>query len=318
MPATMRISNCHIESHDDAICPKASFTLGERRSVENLVVTNCVLATECNGFKFGTESGGDFKNITVTTCAMFSRPNKRPADSGISLLSVDGANIDGVTISNIVMDGPRCPIFLRLGNRGRDMPTPVPGSLKNVVISNIVARNAYEACTIAGIPGHPVESITIENIRLVYRGAGKAAEVEIAVPENAAKYPNSGMFGPLPAYGIYCRHAKDMRLSRVNVSCFAADQRHGVYCEDVSDMVLDSLDAMQAKGAVPIVRLHKVRNAVICGCLPKKGTREFVRITGADSTDIRMMGNDFSKVEKPVSLDADVAQEAVSVIGNAK
>src|SRR5438270_265859 len=27
----VRISNCHIESHDDAICPKASFTLGERR-----------------------------------------------------------------------------------------------------------------------------------------------------------------------------------------------------------------------------------------------------------------------------------------------
>lgn len=314
----VRISNCHIESHDDAICPKASFTLGERRSVENLVVTNCVLATECNGFKFGTESGGDFKNITVINCAMFSRPNKRPADSGISLLSVDGSNVDGVTISNIVMDGPRCPIFVRLGNRGRDMPTPVPGSLKNVVISNIVARNAYESCTIAGIPGHPVESINLENVRLVYRGAGKAAEAAVSVPENVAKYPNSGMFGPLPAYGLYCRHAKDVRLSRVSVSWLAADQRHGVYCEDVSDMVLDSLAAIQADGAVPIIRLHKVRDAIIRGCMPKKGTREFLRVTGADSGDIRMMGNDFSKVEKPVSLDASAAQDAVSAIGNAK
>jgi polygalacturonase len=314
----VRISNCHIESHDDSICPKASFTLGERRSVENLVVTNCVLATECNGFKFGTESGGDFKNITVTNCAMFSRPNKRPADSGISLLSVDGSNIDGVTISNIVMDGPRCPIFVRLGNRGRDMPTPVAGSLKNVVLSNIVARNAYEACTIAGIPGHPIESITLENVRVVYRGAGKAEESAVSVPENVAKYPNSGMFGPLPAYGVYCRHAKDVRLSRVSMSCLAADQRHGVYCEDVSDVVLDLLDAMQADGAVPIIRLHQVRDAIIRGCLPKKGTREFLRVTGAESADIRVMGNDFSKVEKPVSLDADAAQDAVSAIGNAK
>ena len=207
---------------------------------------------------------------------------------------------------------------MRSGNRGRDMPTPVPGSLKNVVITNIVARNAYEACILAGIPGHPVESITLENVRVVYRGASKAAEADVSVPENVAKYPNSGMFGPLPAYGLYCRHAKDVQLSRVNVSCLAADQRHGVYCEDVADITLDSLEAIQAEGAVPIIRLHNVHDAVVRGCLPKKGTREFLRVTGADSTGIRMMSNDFSKVEKPVSLDADVTQDAVSAIGNAK
>jgi polygalacturonase len=314
----VRISNCHIESHDDAICPKASFTLGERRSVENLVVTNCVLATDCNGFKFGTESGGDFKNITVTNIAMFMRPNLRPAHSGISLLSVDGSNIDGVTISNIVMDGPRCPIFVRLGNRGRDMPTPVPGSLKNVVISNIVARNAFEACTIAGISGHPIENITLENIRVVYKGAGKGADTTITVPEVEAKYPNSNMFGPLPAYGLFCRHAKDVQLSRFAASCVAPDQRHGIYCEDVAGLVLDTLEATQAEGAASVVRFHNVRDATIRGCMPKKGTRQYLSVTGGESADIRMMGNDLSKVTKPVSLEGGASQDAVSVLGGAK
>jgi polygalacturonase len=314
----VRISNCHIESHDDAICPKASFTLGERRSAENLVVTNCVLATDCNGFKFGTESGGDFKNITVTNIAMFMRPNNRPAHSGISLLSVDGSHIDGVTISNIVMDGPRCPIFVRLGNRGRDMPTPVPGSLKNVVISNVVARNAFEACTIAGIPGHAIENITLENIRVVYKGAGKAADTAITVPEVEAKYPNSNMFGPLPAYGLFCRHAKDVQLSRVNVSCAAADQRHGIYCEDVAGLVLDTLEASQADGAAPVVRFHKVRDAAIRGCMPRKGTKQFLSVTGSESADIRTLGNDLSKVEKAVSLEGGAAPDAVSVVGGGK
>ncbi|HKJ69806.1 MAG TPA: glycosyl hydrolase family 28 protein, partial [bacterium] len=54
----VRIANCQIETYDDAIVPKASFSLGERRAVEHLTVTNCMLATNCNGFKLGTESGG--------------------------------------------------------------------------------------------------------------------------------------------------------------------------------------------------------------------------------------------------------------------
>ena len=66
----VRIANCHIESVDDAIVPKASFSLGERRATENIVVTNCVLFTVCNGFKLGTESGGDFKRIAVSNCVM--------------------------------------------------------------------------------------------------------------------------------------------------------------------------------------------------------------------------------------------------------
>lgn len=314
----VRISNCHIESWDDAICPKASFTLGERRSVENLVVTNCVLATNCNGFKFGTESGGDFKNVTVTNVAMFTRPNMRPAHSGISLLSVDGSNIDGVTISNIVMDGPRCPIFVRLGNRGRDMQTPIPGSLKNVVISNIVARNAFEACTIAGIPDHPVEGLTLDNIRVLFKGAGKIADASVAVPEVEAKYPNSGMFGPLPAYGLFCRHAKGVELSRLSLSCAAADHRNGLYCEDVDGLVLDRFEATQAEGAAPVMRFHQVRDATIRGCMPKKGTKLFLLVTGAESADIRMLGNDLSKVDKPVSLDSGAAQGAVSINGGGK
>jgi polygalacturonase len=311
----VRISNCHVESWDDAICPKASFTLGNRRSVENLVVTNCVLATNCNNFKLGTESSGDFKNITVTNCAMFSRPSLRPAISGISLLSVDGSNIDGVTISNIVMDGPRCPVFIRLGNRGRDMKTPVPGSLKNVIVSNIVARNATEACTLAGIPGHPVEAITLENMRVIYRGDPKPVEGEIAVAEVAAKYPSAGMFGHLPAYGIYCRHARDVQLTRIDVKSDGPDGRNAVYCEDVADLLLDSLAATQSEGASASIRFHQVHDAVVRGCMPRKSTSKFLRVTGADSANIRLVANDLARVEHAITIDNGANPDAVSSIG---
>ncbi len=43
----VRVANCHIESWDDAIVAKTSFSLGQRRSTENVAVTNCILATNC-------------------------------------------------------------------------------------------------------------------------------------------------------------------------------------------------------------------------------------------------------------------------------
>ncbi|MCL5742714.1 MAG: glycosyl hydrolase family 28 protein, partial [Acidobacteria bacterium] len=56
----VRIANCFVDSADDAICPKASPSMGmeNRRPTEHLTVTNCVLSTNCNNFKFGTESSG--------------------------------------------------------------------------------------------------------------------------------------------------------------------------------------------------------------------------------------------------------------------
>ena len=74
----VRISNCHIDSYDDAIVPKASFSLGYRRSTEYITITNCQLSTNCNAFKLGTESGGDFKYITVSNCVIFNRATGRP------------------------------------------------------------------------------------------------------------------------------------------------------------------------------------------------------------------------------------------------
>ena len=59
----VRISNCYIDSYDDAICLKASQALGKPRPTEHVTVTNCVLRTNCKNFKMGTESRGDFKNI---------------------------------------------------------------------------------------------------------------------------------------------------------------------------------------------------------------------------------------------------------------
>ncbi len=312
----VRISNCHIESWDDAIVPKTSFSLGRRRSTENLTVTNCLLATNCNAFKLGTESGGDFRNITVSNCVLFARPGMRPPVSGISLLSVDGSNIDGVAISNVVMNDVRCPIFLRLGNRGRDMEKPVPGTLRNVAISNIVANGSRWPCAIAGIPGHPVEGVSLQNLQITCQGAGTREQSDVEVPEHLAKYPSADMFGVLPAYGFWCRHARDVQLSAIRLRCAAPDLRPAVVCEDVSGLSLDALDAPLAKGGTALLSFRGVRDALVRGCRPGENTEVFLKVLGAESQAISLLANDFSRVHEPIVLGPGVSETSVVELAN--
>ena len=212
----VRISNCHIEAGDDAIVLKSSFSLGYHRSSENITVTNCFLATSCNCFKIGTETGSDFKNIVVSNCIMSGLAGIAPASSGIAIETVDGANVEGVTISNISMSFVRAPIFARLGNRGRDMPQPVPGYLRNVSISHLVVADASMPCIIVGIPGHPIEDLAISDAHIQISGSGMTRESSWNTPENIREYPDPDMFGPLPADALFVHHVKRVSISDVS------------------------------------------------------------------------------------------------------
>src|SRR4029077_17371418 len=141
-------------------------SMGYARPTEHLTVTNCVLRTDSTNFKFGTESSGDFKNIAASNLVMMPRENGRPPHSGISLEAVDGAHIDGVVISNISMEGVRSPIFIRRGNRGRGLTNPIPGTIQNISISNVVATGATETSDISGLPGYPVERVLLNGINI--------------------------------------------------------------------------------------------------------------------------------------------------------
>lgn len=284
----VRISNCHIESVDDAIVPKASFSLGERRACENIVVSNCILATVCNGFKLGTESGGGFKRIAVNNCVITGHPSNRPAISGIALESVDGGVLDSVAVSNIVMDRVRAPIFIRLGNRGRDMDKPVAGSLKNVSINNIVATRASLACSITGLPYARVSGVTLSDIRIEFIGGNPRQPDDEPMLELPRLYPEAAMFGAMPAYGLFCRHVDDLVLQNV-VFDYAGDfwrlttdvyrdirwpeddgapshsepaaAGHALYFEDIGGLRLDGFRARPSTDGAQVVVLKDVKIA---------------------------------------------------------
>ena len=310
----VRIADCHIESWDDAIVLKSSFALGERRATEFVTVTNCVLSTSCNAFKMGTESGGGFRHVTASNLVMFSPPGKRPMISGIALESVDGAEVDNITITGVSMRDVRTPIFLRLGNRGRDMETPIPGTLRNIIISD-VAGGAATACSITGIPGHPVENVSLNQVMIEYQGGGAPGTAERAIPELPDEYPDADMFGELPAYGLYVRHVQGLTLRDTRWTFAQPDARPVSLFEDVEDLRVTGL-AGQSTGRNPFMIWRDVRGAFLESTSAPAGTGTYLQVAGEKSQNLRILNSDLREANHAVRTAPEVQAGALFETGN--
>lgn len=89
----VRISNCFINSADDGICLKS-----HNRGAWNdrVSISNCHIISSASAIKFGTESLGGFKNVTIDNIRV-----KDTFRSAIAIESVDGAEIENVKLENI-------------------------------------------------------------------------------------------------------------------------------------------------------------------------------------------------------------------------
>jgi hypothetical protein len=308
----VRVSNCDISSGDDAIVLKST----SARSCELVTINNCVLSTAGNALKMGTESNGGFQHVAISNCVIYDTNI-----AGIALEIVDGGVMDGVVISNIAMKNVNGPIFIRLGNRARPyqegMDKPGIGALRNVTISNIEAVGANNVgCSITGLPGHPVENVTLDNIRISFEGGGTADQAFREIPEQEDKYPEYKMFGPLPAYGLYCRHAVNLSLSNIELRPEKTDERPAFAADDVEGLQIDRLEGRGTFRQTALLYLNNVRQAMIQRCQPSPDVQTFLRVDGAMTSAISVMNNDFHAVKKPVELSREAPADAVYLGAN--
>jgi hypothetical protein len=191
------------------------------------------------------------------------------------------------------------------------MEKPGVGVLRNVIISNVQAANVDSiGCSITGIPGHPVENITFENIRIAFRGGGTPDDTSKEVLELQEAYPEYRMYGALPAYGFYCRHVTNLKFHRVGLSLLKPDHRPALVCDDVKDLDLFDFDA-GAPLHDHLIRLFQVDGAFIHGCRPQKGIKTFVRVEGNMTDGVILMNNYFSLIDQPVEKGKDVSEKAL-------
>ncbi|MBW8331804.1 MAG: right-handed parallel beta-helix repeat-containing protein [Prolixibacteraceae bacterium] len=295
----VKITNCFINSSDDGICLKSE---NPDFLCENVFIDSCTVRSSASGFKLGTASVGGFKNIKVRNLTVFDTYR-----SAIALESVDGGILEDIDIQNVTAKNTGNAIFIRLGHRNIDgkvgtlkrvyianvkAETPLykpdqgypiegpPDHLKPGFDKMPVRPSHFHIyghpflpynlipSSIVGLPGHPVQDVTLENIEISYGGMANKEIAHIplknitSVPENKANYPEFSMFGELPSWGFYVRHAEGIKMKNVKVNYLKDDFRPALVFDDVKGLELADIDIPTAK-EMPVVMFNNTVDLTI-------------------------------------------------------
>lgn len=251
------ISDCNVLAGDDAIVLKSSYALNEKKLCENVVINNCTVSSRMCAIKLGTESNGGFKNIAISNCSIYDT-----CLTGVALEIADGGEMDGVTVNSIVMKNVGSPFIIQLTDRGRGPVGTTAGSIKNIIIDNLIATGPYDdiepirykkeaeneklfdkahviASSVIGLPKVKLENISLSNIYLTVPGGAGDEDKDVIVPEREKQTPSASAFGEvLPAYGIYFRHVKNLKLANVQALPLLKDAREAMIFNDTENVTI--------------------------------------------------------------------------------
>jgi len=289
----VRISDCYVQTGDDCIVLKCTRRPGggAARACRDVTVTNCVLITTETALKIGSETYGEFRNITFSNCAI------RDGGCGVGLWMRDGGVIDGWTVNNISMTltNGGTAVYLWAYPRSRlpeagaqpDEERP-PGTVRNVLISDVVAE-ADGGVFISGLEEKHIEGVTLDNIRILMRGSREK-------PMHAdPPYPFRVWGHRHAPYDIFCRYVDDLKLRNIQFTWGAPEKPEwgsAIRCWHVTDLEIDGFEGRQSKGsAAPAISLRSVRNAFVRNCRAPEGTGVFLE-TGVGCEHVTVMNND--------------------------
>jgi hypothetical protein len=212
-----------------------------------------------------------------------------------------------------MMTGVKAPIFVRLGNRGRGLDPKVPGSVEDVSISHVIVRGATTASSVTAIPGYRVRRVVLDGIHLIADGGVKDPP-GLDVNEHVERYPEGTMWGVLPAWALYARHAEGLTVRNFTARWSQEDARAAMIFDDVKDLSLDGIQPMTASGSSPLLWFQNVVGAMVRGSRPAAGDL-FLRVGGSDSRQVVLLGNDLTQVRTPFEV-KDSPADAVTSTGN--
>ncbi|MBV8389146.1 MAG: glycoside hydrolase family 28 protein [Mucilaginibacter sp.] len=274
-----RLTNSFFNAADDGICLKSEDPQG---ACENVYVADCKVRSSASAVKFGTASHGGFKNVTVKNIIVYDTFR-----SALALESVDGGTLEDINVDNIKATNTGNAIFIRLGHRNQKAPV---GKVQRVHISNVMVdvpagkpdagylmegpfvrepHNVFPS-SIVGIPSGRVEDVSLENITINYPGEGKKENAFVSkdslmkVPEQIKNYPEFSMFGELPAWGFYIRHADGIKIKNLVLTCKGSDYRPALIADDVNGLDLNEIHIQQT-ASQPAIVLNKVTGANMHG-----------------------------------------------------
>jgi polygalacturonase len=252
--SNVEIANSRIEASDDAVVFKSDYALGRTFTTENAVVRDStIISTENNALQFGSETCGNFRNIT------FKNLNVTGAGkAGIGMVSMDGATIEDITYDNIKLNKTASAIFMHIGKRSRCPGNPPAGKIRNITLKNITGTNLTTpvdvagddeySSTITGRTDSPIENVTLENVNMSFPGGHPASDANRVPPENSTAYPPR-TFGVRPAYGFWLRHTKGIKFLNSTIQFDRTDGRPAFLTNDTVGTTIEGVKMERSNGS---------------------------------------------------------------------
>lgn len=256
------IAHCFVSTADDGICLKNAVWLGNRGAMHDISIRDCEVISRTNAFKIGTETTYDIHDVTVEDCAFMMTDLYPGTVSGVAIESADGAAVSNITVRNIKMNRVTCPVFIRLCNRNRAATVTaasanavefgqkkmkggtVPkdtfdgrGGVRHILIENVTAEEAELPVIVAGYTQNRttgyVEDVTLKDFAIRYAPYKEVYDRRRYIPEYADVYPESWRFRNLPAYALWARHVKGLKLLDFSCSVPKSTWKEAIITKDV-------------------------------------------------------------------------------------
>ncbi|KAI5318530.1 PREDICTED: glycoside hydrolase [Prunus dulcis] len=157
------ITRCHIDTGDDAICPKTN-----TGPLYNLTVTNSWIRTKSSAIKLGSASWFDFKGLVFDNITIVD------SHRGLGFQIRDGGNVSDITFSNINIStryydpswwGRAEPIYVTTCPRNSNSKE---GSISNLLFVNITSTSE-NGVFLSGSKGGLLSDLRFINLNLTYR-----------------------------------------------------------------------------------------------------------------------------------------------------
>ncbi len=239
------VDECAVRSGDDAMCLKS----GVRRGIDTMVVRNSIFGGSgtsggSNGIKFGTATYGAFENITIEDTYV-----KDVQYAAMAVESRQGSDVDSVAFNRIEFYDTGAAFFVYLAQQSTTAPTgdvPKLGSINHVAFTDIAgstaswANSPHQGSLITGhifnAVTYPITNLSFTNVIVAFDGG--LSSIPASPPEATPnQYPESNMFGDLPAWGYYLRHVEGVTFSSCSSAVASPDARQELVTDDVSGLI---------------------------------------------------------------------------------
>jgi len=303
----LRVSNCTIETGDDALVFYSMDWFGPARPCENITVTNCRLSSASSAIKFCDGNIAGIRNVTIDNCVITN------SNRGIAFMTFDGGAVENIVLSNLTVEtvrndwfwwGDGEPFHFNIRKRSevhanwpKDKDRPA-GAIRNVKIQNVIARG-YGMSVCNGHPDSWLDGVAFENVKLTiahdprfpYDKAVQAIRFELA---RNLRLRDFEVIWEKPLYDKW---------------------QSALAFENIKGLTLDGISARQAQdgGAAAAILLREVDDAVVRDCRAAEGTGTFLQFSGSGTRGIILAGNDFRKAKTAFAVAEGALEKHITI-----